>query len=77
MLVPEITFEKSYLTSLGAFIKTLKNVKALDVLPYHEMGVYKYEQMNIPYPLKKIHPLTKEQIIEGRNFILEGYNQQS
>ena len=72
VVVPEITFKKEYLIRLGEFLKTLKNIKALDVLPYHDMAIPKYESLNIPYPLKDIPPLTKEQAIEARDYILEG-----
>ena len=37
---------------LGEFLSTLKNLKALDVLPYHTMGVGKYEDLGMEYPLK-------------------------
>lgn len=72
VVVPEITFKKEYLIRLGQFLKTLKNVKALDVLPYHNMAIPKYESLNIPYPLKDTPPLTKEQAIEARDYILQG-----
>ena len=72
VVVPEITFKKEYLIELGKFIKTLKTVKALDVLPYHNMAIPKYESLNIDYPLKNIEPLSKEDAIIARNYILEG-----
>ena len=72
VVVPEITFKKEYLIELGKFIKTLKTVKALDVLPYHNMAITKYESLNIDYPLKNIEPLSKEDAIIARNYILEG-----
>lgn len=55
VVVKDITLNEEYLTELGKFIKTLKTVKALDVLPYHDMAIPKYEALNIGYPLKK-HP---------------------
>ena len=72
VVVPEITFKKEYLIRLGEFLKTLKNVKALDVLPYHNMAIPKYESLNIPYPLKNTRPLSKEEAIIARDYILEG-----
>ena len=72
VVVPEITYKKEYLIRLGQFLKTLKNIKALDVLPYHNMAIPKYESLNIPYPLKGIPTLTREEAIEARNFILQG-----
>ena len=72
VVVPEITNKELYLIKLGEFISTLKNVKALDVLPYHNMGQSKYKELGIEYPLKNIPQITKEQAIEARNYILTG-----
>ncbi len=71
VVVPGITYNKAYLKKLGEFLSTLNNIQALDVLPYHDMAVPKYENLKKPYPLKGIPPLTKEQALESRNIILE------
>lgn len=71
VVVPEITYNEKYLRELGKFLKTLKNVQALDVLPYHDMAVKKYESLGIDYPLKDIKPLSKEDTIKARDTILE------
>lgn len=73
VVVPNITFNEKYLVQLGEFLATLENVKALDVLPYHDMAVPKYENLGIEYPLKDIPPLTKEQALEARNIIFNAY----
>ena len=70
VVVPEITFNKEYLKELGKFLSELKNIKALDVLPYHNMAIPKYEKLGIEYPLKGVSPLTKEQAIQARDIIL-------
>ena len=72
VVVPEITFNKAYLNELGNFMATLKNIIALDVLPYHDMAKPKYKSLNIKYLLENTPSLTKEQAIEARNYILEG-----
>ena len=72
VVVPNITFNEKYLKELGGFLKTLKNIKALDVLPYHNMAIPKYKSLGIGYPLKDTQPLTKEEAIQARNWILEG-----
>jgi pyruvate formate lyase activating enzyme len=59
------------LTELGKFLKTLGNVQALDVLPYHNMARGKYKDLGIEYPLGDTPPLTKEQAIEARDIILK------
>ncbi len=71
--VPGITMNEEYLTRLGEFLGTLNNVAALDVLPYHDMAVPKYENLGIEYPLKDVPPLTHEQAMEARNIILKAF----
>lgn len=73
VVVKGITLDEKYLRELGRFLSTLKNVNALDVLPYHNMAVPKYEALNIDYPLKNTPPTTKEEAIYARNIILEEY----
>lgn len=71
VLVPTITDQHEHLVQLGEFLATLYNMKALDVLPYHTMGVVKYKNLNMDYRLKDIEPATKQQAIEARNIILD------
>ena len=72
VVVKDITLNEEYLTELGKFIKTLKTVKALDVLPYHDMGKIKYENLGIDYPLKDTKPLPRERAIEAKKIVLQG-----
>ena len=73
VVVPGITDDPGLLTRLGAFLGTLSNVKALDVLPYHIMGITKYEALDIPYPLKGVEPATQKQAKEAKQIILTAY----
>ena len=73
VLVPGITDDAALLTRLGTFLGTLSNVKALDVLPYHIMGVTKYDQLGMAYPLKDVPPATKEQAANAKKIILTAY----
>ena len=70
VVVPQITYNEKYLKELGKFLSTLKNIKALDILPYHNMAIPKYENLGIDYPLKDIPPLTKEETIKARDIVL-------
>ncbi len=70
VVVPDITYKEEYLRELGKFIKTLKNVKKLEILPYHNMAIKKYEQLGIDYKLKNTPPLTKEEGIKAKEIIL-------
>ena len=73
VVVPGITDDPVYLAKLGTFIGTLPNVQALDVLPYHIMGVSKYKNLGIPYPLEGVEPATQNQAREAKKIILSAY----
>ena len=61
-----------HLYALGEFIGRLSNLRALDVLPYHTMGVTKYKELNIPYPLEGVSATSRERAQEAKNIILRG-----
>lgn len=73
VVVPGITDDENLLTRLGTFLGTLSNIQALDVLPYHIMGITKYEQLGIPYPLEGVPPATKDQAAKAKKIILAAY----
>lgn len=76
VVVPGITFKEEYLTRLGEFLGTLQNIAALDVLPYHDMAIPKYENLKIDYPLKGVPPLSHDEALQARNIILKAYKEQ-
>ncbi len=71
VLVPGYTTDTLYLKELKEFISSLNNVKKIEVLPYHTMGVVKYQNMNIDYPLEGVEAPSKE-VVEIANNILKG-----
>jgi pyruvate formate lyase activating enzyme len=72
VVVPGLTDHEPDLYRLGRFIGELKNVKALDVLPYHDMGKVKYESLGMEYPLKDVPPMSKEGAVAAKKIILSG-----
>ena len=62
VLVPGLTDKDDDLRALRAFIDTLQNVKRVEVLPYHAMGAYKWEQLGIPYTMKDVSAPTEERV---------------
>ena len=75
VVVPHITLNKEYLYELGLFIGKLKMVKALDILPYHDMAKPKYEKLGMDYPLKDIERATKEMAVAARKIVLQGFKE--
>ena len=53
----------------------LKTLKALDILPYHNMAIPKYKALGIKYKLKDIPPATEEETKIARDVILKAYNE--
>lgn len=72
VVVKDITDDPLDLIKLGEFIGSLKNVKALDVLPYHTMGVNKYKELNLSYPLEGMPALDKSEAAKAKEYILKG-----
>lgn len=72
VVVPGITYNEEYLHRLGVFISSLKSVKALDVLPYHDMGKAKYQNLGLEYALADTEPLPKEEAAKARDIIMAG-----
>ncbi len=69
VLVPERTAFEEDLIALRAFLDTLHNVERVEVLPYHTMGVFKWEKLGIPYPLEGISPPTEAQTARAREIL--------
>jgi len=73
VVVPNLTFNEKYLRALGQQLRNYTNIKALDVLPYHDMAVSKYESLGLKYPLEGVPALTKNEALQARIWILKGY----
>ena len=69
VLVPGINDNDEALYGLRAFIDTLSNVERVEVLPYHALGVYKWEQLEMPYALTEVKPPTEESLLHARKIL--------
>ena len=73
VLVPEHSDFDEDLDALGDFIDTLSNVDRVEILPYHTLGKFKWENLGIPYTLESISP---ERIENAKNRIHAGIRKQ-
>lgn len=69
VLVPGITDNDEYLQRLASFLKPMGNIERIDVLPYHTLGVFKYEKLGIPYPLDGVSAPTLERVENARRIL--------
>jgi pyruvate formate lyase activating enzyme len=56
VLVPGLTDRLDHVDALAAFVAKLPNVEHVDVLPYHRLGMFKYERLGLRYPLEGVRP---------------------
>lgn len=70
--VPGIHDDENDLLNLGRFIGTLKNVEKFEILPYHQMGIYKWEQLGREYPLQGVPSPTEDEVQRAYRLIEQG-----
>lgn len=69
VLIPGITDKDEYLVRLRDFLSTLHNIERIEVLPYHTLGVYKYEKLGIDYHLKDVQPPAAERVANANDIL--------
>ncbi len=52
VLVPGINDTEKNLIDWGKYFKDYKTIKRVEILPYHTLGVYKYQELGLDYQLK-------------------------
>jgi len=75
VLVPNLTDPEHNVRGLAEFISHFKNVKKVEVLPFHKMGEYKWETLGYDYQLKNTEPPSPELITKTIN-IFKSYGLQ-
>ena len=69
VLVPGITDDETDLLKLKEFISSLKTVKKVELLPYHNMGKYKWEKLGLKYELENIRPATSDDVEKAKKIL--------
>jgi pyruvate formate lyase activating enzyme len=60
VLVPGLTDDREDIASIARFAASLGTVERVDVLPFHQMGRFKWEKLGKPYTLNDVKPPTRE-----------------
>lgn len=69
VLVPGITDALEDLERLGAFVKSLKTVQRFEVLPYHTLGIFKWEELKLEYSLYDTQVPTKDEVARANHIL--------
>jgi pyruvate formate lyase activating enzyme len=64
VLVPGLTDDPANVHGLARFVSHLSNVERVEILPFHQMGAYKWKERGIPYPLEGVKPPSQAQVKE-------------
>lgn len=64
VVIPTVTTAHDDVVLLGKQIATMSMVERVELLPYHEMGKYKWQQLNLPYELDHVSPPSGETMQE-------------
>ena len=63
VLIPDLTMAAEDIDLLCAYCKKQEFLKGIELLPYHTLGVDKWKEMGLDYPLKDVLPPTKSEVL--------------
>jgi pyruvate formate lyase activating enzyme len=52
---------------LASFLTSFSCIEQVELLPYHRMGQYKWEQLHLTYSLSDVHEPTKDELSMARS----------
>jgi pyruvate formate lyase activating enzyme len=62
VLVPGLTDDPANIRTVAEFIAPMSNVEWVEVLPFHQMGAFKWKTLGLDYELANAHPPTDAQV---------------
>lgn len=69
VLVPGITDDEQDLRKLKEFISSLKTVEKIEVLPYHDLGKFKWEKLGLKYPLEGYRTASNKDVKRAKDIL--------
>ena len=69
VLIPGYTDDENDLKKLKSFIDKLNSVKKVELLPYHNMGEYKWKKLGLNYDFKDVKVPTAEEVKKAKQIL--------
>lgn len=69
VIIPGITDNKEDLIELRNFIHSLKSIEKVELLPYHNIGKTKWEELGYDYPMNNVRTATAEDIENAKDIL--------
>jgi pyruvate formate lyase activating enzyme len=73
VLVPNYTLDETLLHRLGRFLEGFSCIEEVDLLPFHQLGSFKWKELGIPYSLKETKEVSQSELRKAIS-IIEQYN---
>ena len=71
VIIPDVNDNYEYMSDLAIFLKKINNIKKVEFLPYHKIGDYKYQQLNLVNPYLEKESMNQEKTDELYNYFLK------
>lgn len=65
VLVPGYSDDETDLHNWAKYVSGFKNIERVDILPFHQMGMQKWKELNQEYKLAKVPPPSLEQVTKA------------
>lgn len=69
VLVPGYTDDENDLLKLKDFLNTLKTVEKVEILPYHNMGEFKWKKLGFSYPLEGVREANQADVDRAKKIL--------
>lgn len=69
VLVPGVTDDETDLKNMRTFIESLKSVSKVEILPYHTMGIHKWQKLGLDYPLQGVPMPSDEEVKRAEDLL--------
>lgn len=74
VVIPGISDSREHMESLREYVRTIPNVEKVELLPYHLLGINKYEVMGLTYPLDGVDAMNKEETEQLQHLYFNEFN---
>jgi pyruvate formate lyase activating enzyme len=69
-LIPGINDDEENLECCASFLNSLPRLRGIELMPYHEIGIAKYQALGKTYRLERITPPKEDQVLKAENYFL-------
>lgn len=69
VLIPGYTDDEQDLLKLKDFISSLRTVQKVELLPYHDMGKFKWKKLGVKYDLEGVRPTNSQDIEKAKKVL--------